>query len=81
MAAEYNGKNAPGVSFPVLPRPLKKQRRRWRAQVETGDPTGVRSADPTKSFWHGGDRDEGSQLATRVLQKEALDKAIDEAWY
>ncbi len=80
---EFSGINQPGTSIPILPRPIPEKdfRRRLRSLVETSDPTGTRDRDPTKAWWHGGDRDEGAMLAAAVVAREQLHQAIEEAWY
>jgi hypothetical protein len=80
---EFSGVNKPGCSFPILPIPIppKDHQRVKKALVETSDPTGTRDPDPTKSWWHGGDRDDNTRLASQIIAREELHKAIEEAWY
>jgi hypothetical protein len=80
--SEFNGKwDESGLSVPAHPRPLTTQRYRTRAENLSGDPTGNTPADPTKSWWHGGDKVEGDARVRAEVARQELDEAIVELWY
>lgn len=85
MSAEYTGKmdrDPAGVSktVPVLPRPLRSQAQRQRAENLTGDPSGLLPTDDG-AHWQGLPYRQTERLLAEQQARAEQRRALEEAWY